>query len=131
MMDVKRLEYGQTVHGIFYKRLNRFVAEVFIQGKKEKVHVKNTGRLKELLQQGADVQLEVSSNPNRKTKYSLIAAKKDGSWVNIDSQAPNVIAYEALKTGRIREFGFVEDVKREVTYRHSRCKACSHQQHLL
>ena len=108
------------VRGIFYQRLNRFVAEVYIDGQKEKVHVKNTGRLKELLIQNVEVLLEESNDPNRKTKYSLIAVKKGERWVNIDSQAPNTVAYEAILDGKIAEIGTVQKLKKEVKYGDSR-----------
>ena len=114
------MKYGEIVRGIFEKRINRFISEVYIDGVKLQVHVKNTGRLKELFQQGAKVLLECSDNPNRKTQFSLIAVLKDDVWVNIDSQAPNAVAFEAIKQGRIAEIGQVDLVKREVTYRASR-----------
>src|SRR5690625_4113404 len=114
------MKYGEIVHGVFVKRLNRFIAEIFVHGEKESVHIKNTGRLKELLQPSTEVLLEYSGNPQRKTKYSLIAVAKDEGWVNIDSQAPNTVAFEALKNGEIKEFGKVKLAKREVTYGASR-----------
>lgn len=114
------MKYGKIVHGKLIRRVNRFIAEVFINGIKEQVHIKNTGRLIELLLPEAEVLLEVSDNPARKTKYSLIAAAKNGSWVNIDSQAPNAAAFEALKAGKLLEFGLVKTAKREVTYGDSR-----------
>jgi sugar fermentation stimulation protein A len=114
------MKYGKIVQGKLDRRVNRFIAEVFINGTKEKVHVKNTGRLKELLRTDAEVLLELSDNPNRKTRFSLIAVMKNGSWVNVDSQAPNVVAFEALKSGKIVEFGLVESVKKEVTFGDSR-----------
>ena len=114
------MKYNTTQNGIFQK-VNRFIAEVIINEKVEKVHVKNTGRLKELLMPGAKVVLESSNNPNRKTKYSLIAVQKEaGNWVNIDSQAPNQVAYNAILEGKIRELGEVQQLKREVSYGHSR-----------
>lgn len=91
-----------------------------IDGNTEKVHVKNTGRLKELLTDGARVILEEGSNPNRKTKHSLIAVYKEGKIINIDSQAPNEAALEALKNGIIAEIGVPDTVKREVKYNNSR-----------
>lgn len=106
--------------GLFKKRSNRFIAEVGINGVLEQVHIKNTGRLKELLRPEADVLLEVSDNPNRKTRFSLIAVKKYGRWVNIDSQAPNKVAYEALIEGKIGEFRDMTLIKREVTFEGSR-----------
>ncbi|MGJ7922170.1 DNA/RNA nuclease SfsA [Neobacillus sp. LXY-4] len=114
------MKYGKVVHGRLVKKINRFIAEVLINGTTEKVHIKNTGRLKELLQPDAEVLLEFSDNPNRKTKYSLVAALKNGRWVNIDSQATNTVAFEALKSGKIAEFGLVDTVRREVTYGDSR-----------
>lgn len=89
--------YNNTVTGFFADRPNRFTAHVWINDVLETVHVKNTGRCKELLLPGAKVVLEISDNPNRKTKYDLIAVYKDGlGLVNIDSQAPNKVTAEWL-----------------------------------
>lgn len=91
------MKYNKTIHGQFCSRLNRFVAEVMINGKQETVHVKNTGRCKELLLPGTEVVLEISDNPSRKTKYDLICVYKENlGWVNIDSQAPNKVVKEWL-----------------------------------
>lgn len=114
------MKYGRVVHGQLVRRVNRFIAEVVIDGIKEQVHIKNTGRLKELLQPEAEVLLEWSDNPNRRTRFSLIAAAKHGTWVNIDSQAPNTVAYEALNGGKIEEFGLLTSIRREVAYKNSR-----------
>ena len=114
------MKYGEIIHGQFDKRLNRFIAEVIIEGITERVHIKNTGRLKELFLPGTEVLLESSNKPDRKTKFSLIAVQKNGQWVNIDSQAPNKVAFEALLEGKISEFGLVDTIKREVTYGASR-----------
>lgn len=114
------MKYGNIVQGRLQRRVNRFIAEVVVGGAAERVHVKNTGRLKELLLPDTEVLLEVSDRSERKTKYSLIAAALDGGWVNVDSQAPNPVAFEALKAGRIAEVGPVTYVKREVTYGDSR-----------
>ena len=93
------MKYNKTIRGKFVSRPNRFIAMVEINGKIETVHVKNTGRCKELLLPGVDLVLEVSDNPTRKTKYDLIAVYKEGlGLVNIDSQAPNKVVYEWLKT---------------------------------
>lgn len=114
------MKYSHVVQGIFIRRINRFIAEVIVDGQEEKVHVKNTGRLKELLVEGAEIALELSQNPNRKTKYSLIAVKKGAGWVNIDSQAPNTVVYDAIREGKFEEFQLVTNVKREVTFGGSR-----------
>src|SRR5699024_10670993 len=114
------MKYEKITRGKLIKRVNRFIAKVSINGTEEDVHVKNTGRLKELLLPGAKVLMEYSNNPNRKSKYSLIAIAKKDNWVNIDSQAPNAIAFEALREGKLKECGSVTSVKQEVTYDNSR-----------
>ena len=115
------MEYqNQIKEAVFYKRPNRFLAEVELDGKRELVHVKNTGRCRELLQEGARVFLEESGNANRKTKHSLIAVYKGDMLVNMDSQAPNAVAAEALAEGKIREIGEVTFAKREVKFGGSR-----------
>lgn len=91
--------YENVTKAVFLNRPNRFIAEVEINGQKETVHVKNTGRCKELLIPGCEVWLTAPGTPNRKTKYDLIAVRKDtGILFNIDSQAPNKVAKEWLET---------------------------------
>lgn len=92
------MQYKNTIQATFHSRPNRFIAMVNVDGKLEKAHVKNTGRCKELLLPAAKITLEVSDNPDRKTKYDLVSVYKEGlGWVNIDSQAPNKVTYEWLK----------------------------------
>ena len=84
------LRYENTVEALFVRRLNRFAAQVLIDGNPERVHVKNTGRLQELLVPQARVTLQRAAGPNRKTAWDLISVYKSGlGWVNIDSLAPN------------------------------------------
>lgn len=91
--------YTNVVEGQFVCRNNRFTAEVLVNGIQETVHVKNTGRMRELLFPGASMVLAVADRPNRKTKYDLISVYKEAlGWVNIDSQAPNQVVGEWLKT---------------------------------
>ena len=109
------MKYNNTICGKFHSRPNRFIAKVWIDGKLETVHVKNTGRCKELLLPDSDVILEISDNPNRKTKYDLIAVYKEGfGLINMDSQAPNKVALEWLKK---QSYDYV---KPEYTYGDSR-----------
>lgn len=90
--------YHNMMKGIFLRRPNRFIAQILIDGVEETVHVKNTGRCRELLLPGAEVMVQMSDNPNRKTKYDLIAVYKNAlGWVNIDSQVTNVVAGEWLR----------------------------------
>lgn len=91
------MKYNKIIKAKFIDRPNRFIAHVDIDGQTETVHVKNTGRCKELLLPGSCVVLEDCDNPNRKTRYDLVAVKKAGiGWVNIDSQAPNKVVKEWL-----------------------------------
>ena len=93
------MKYRNVIPAVFLDRPNRFIAHVDIGGRRETVHVKNTGRCRELLLPGAEVWLSGSDNPARKTAYDLIAVRKStGLLVNIDSQAPNTVAREWLDT---------------------------------
>lgn len=112
------MEYGMVREAVFCRRLNRFLAEVQLDGCVTQVHVKNTGRLGELLLPGARVWLEPADNPARKTAFSLISVEKDGRVVNIDSQIPNRIVFDALREGRI--FPGMAALRREYTYGNSR-----------
>ena len=114
------MEYGKMVEARFLRRVNRFTAFVELNGQEEIVHVKNTGRCKELLLEGARAFLEEADKEGRKTKYSLIAVYKGDTLVNMDSQAPNQMAAEALAEGKIIEIGEVDFLKREVKYENSR-----------
>lgn len=115
------MKYNKIVEAIFLKRPNRFIAEVLIDGKKETVHVKNTGRCKELLIPRAKIILEdCSHNLNRKTKYSVIAVWKDDMLVNMDSQVPNKVVFNALEEGKIKDMPHISHMKKEVTFGKSR-----------
>ena len=111
------MNYRNTVSGTFLQRPNRFIAHVEINGREEIVHVKNTGRCRELLPEGAKVWCEKSDNPNRKTKYDLICVQKGERLINMDSQAPNAAAGEWLCNGG---FGEVSNVRAEVVHGQSR-----------
>ena len=112
------MQYGEVCKGRFLERPNRFIAHVEVNGRTEVCHVKNTGRCRELLLPDAEVILERSSNPERKTAYDLIAVYKEGMLINLDSQAPNRVFGEWVKEG-----GFFEGltlVKPECTFQNSR-----------
>ena len=112
------MKYHNITEGIFLERPNRFVAYVEIDGKREKVHVKNTGRCAELLIKGATVYLEKSDNPKRTTAYDLVAVSKNGRMINIDSQAPNRAVEEWLYTKQL--FPDLSFVRPETKYGNSR-----------
>ena len=138
------MKYNQVVPGTFLQRPNRFIAHVLINGKEEVCHVKNTGRCRELLIPGCTVYCAVSDNPQRKTKYDLIAVEKSIEnqivfansgipsqrvkstpeahstlLVNMDSQAPNAAVKEWLRSGA-SPFGKIDFLKPEYKYGNSR-----------
>lgn len=118
------MKYINIIEGIFIDRPNRFVARVRIEGKEEKVHVKNTGRCKELLVPGAKVYLEdfAGRMGTRKLRCSLIGVEKEGILINMDSQAPNRAAGEALLNGTLPlpGMGKLKHIKAETMYGTSR-----------
>ena len=115
MYEDVEVRYENTVSGVFLRRLNRFTAQVVVSGREETVHVKNTGRLGELLVPQAQVTLQRVNQPGRKTAYDLISVYRPGSgWVNIDSLAPNALVHQWLQA-----FGY-DLIRPEYTYGESR-----------
>ncbi|WP_040950698.1 DNA/RNA nuclease SfsA [Gorillibacterium massiliense] len=114
------MHYSNVVPAIFIQRVNRFIARVWVDGVETTVHVRNTGRCKELLLPGVEVYLERSDNPARRTAYSLIAVRKGERLINIDSQAPNAAVYEAAAAGLLSPLGLPDVVRREVFFGASR-----------
>lgn len=112
------MKYHNIVKGSFLERPNRFIAYVEMAGRKEKVHVKNTGRCRELLTGQATVYLEKSDNSARSTAYDLVAVEKNGRMINMDSQAPNRAVEEWLKEGVL--FPDLSFVRPETKYGNSR-----------
>ncbi len=116
------MKYKHIVKARFLSRPNRFIARVLLDGKEETVHVKNTGRCKELLTKHAVVYLEKSENPARRTAYDLVAVEKkreaDTLLINMDSTLPNAVAAEWLPTSGL--FSPMASIKREVTFGKSR-----------
>ncbi|HZJ83765.1 MAG TPA: DNA/RNA nuclease SfsA [Clostridia bacterium] len=114
------MKYKDIRRAKFLERPNRFIANVEIDGQVEKVHVKNTGRCKEIFIKGTTVILEKATNPNRKTRYSVIGGYKGDMLINTDSQVPNSVVYEAVIEKKIREIRDITHIKREVTFGNSR-----------
>lgn len=112
------MQYQNIIRAQFIKRLNRFAAEILVDGRIALCHVKNTGRCAELLREGVSVYVEVCGNPARKTPYTLITVEKNGILFNIDSYAPNIASKEWVKSGGL---GFIPDyLKSEAVYGNSR-----------
>lgn len=108
--------YDQVTEGEFIARPNRFIALIRLAAGVEACHVKNTGRCAELLVPGARVTMAASENPDRKTRYDVVAVQKGGLYINMDSQAPNKAAMEALP----RLFPGVKSIRPEARFGDSR-----------
>lgn len=109
--------YSNMVSGIFLRRPNRFIAHIVIDNKEQICHVKNTGRCKELLPEGAKVWCQQFDDPKRKTKFDLISVQKGHRLINMDSQAPNKAAGEWLAGGGV---GKIDNLRAEVKHGDSR-----------
>ena len=112
------MRYENIVEGRFLSRPNRFIARVLINGREQTVHVKNTGRCRELLTENARVYLEKSQNPHRKTAYDLVCVEKNGRLINMDSFAPNIAVGEFIRGGKL--FSDLDFLKSEYTFENSR-----------
>ena len=111
------MTYADMIPGRFLARPNRFIAQVEIDGQIQTVHVKNTGRCRELLPAGAEVWCQKAGNPDRKTKYDLITVRKGSRLINMDSQAPNIAVRDWLLSGGL---GKTENLRPETTHGDSR-----------
>lgn len=111
------MRYERMVPGRFLARPNRFIAYVEVDGQVQTVHVKNTGRCRELLREGAKVWCQKSENPARKTGFDLITVEKGSLLINMDAQAPNAAAMEWLLSGGL---GKLESLRAETTHGDSR-----------
>ena len=118
MQKPKRPQHWQLRTEVFLRRPNRFIAYIEVNGHEEICHVKNTGRCKELLVPGATIYVQHHNDPKRKTQYSLIAVKKGELLINMDSQAPNKVVEEWLRT--TEPWGPITLLRPETTYGASR-----------
>lgn len=117
------MRYRHISKAVFIGRPNRFIARVLVDGQEETVHIKNTGRCRELLTEGCTVYLEGSENPARKTRFDLVAVEKLRSGqppllVNMDSQMPNNVVAEWIADSGL--FSDKAVIHREYTYGASR-----------
>ncbi|MEE0868088.1 MAG: DNA/RNA nuclease SfsA [Clostridia bacterium] len=112
------MKYDNILPAVFISRPNRFIAEIEVEGKREICHVKNTGRCRELLDEGTRIYVQKWDNTARKTKYDLISVYKGQELINIDSQAPNKVFGEW-----VTDSGFFKNInliKPECRYKNSR-----------
>ena len=111
---------GEKVQGLFQRRVNRFIGEVFVEGTLETVHIANTGRMKELLIKDAKVILRRVHQPHRKTKFDLLMVYYQDVLISIDSKLPNKLLEKAFHEGMISGFQGFSTLRREVTFGKSR-----------
>ncbi|WP_202709024.1 DNA/RNA nuclease SfsA [Sporosalibacterium faouarense] len=111
---------GNLLEGVFKKRLNRFLAEIIVDGNLEMTHVPNTGRMKELLTEGARIIVRKVNSETRKTNFDLLMVYYNNILVSIDSKLPNTLLYKAFKDRQLSFFQDYDDVKKEVVYGNSR-----------
>ena len=97
------MKYKNVKKAKFISRPNRFIANIELEGEIRVAHVKNTGRCRELLVPNAEIYVQEFDNPARKTKYDLIAVKKGDRLINMDSQVPNKVFCEWVKTGKFAD----------------------------
>lgn len=90
------MRYENVMPARFLRRLNRFACEVSLGGETVLCHIKNTGRLTELLLPGAEAYVQRAKNPGRKTAYDLITVRQGNRLVNVDSNAANAVFHEFL-----------------------------------
>lgn len=115
------MKYNKNIfEAKFIKRPNRFNAHVLFNNEEIVVHVPNTGRCKEILAPDCTVLLREELNPNRKTKYDLIAAYKDDILISIDSQIPNKVVKEALENASVDNLKCYPNILTEKTFGDSR-----------
>ncbi len=112
------MQYENVRRAVFITRVNRFVAHVMIDGEVQAARVMTTGRLAELLVEGAEVFVAAAPGAKRKTKWDLIAARKGERLVNLDSSSPGKVFAEWVRAGKWHES--VEEMKAEVKYGASR-----------
>lgn len=112
------MEYNTVLPGRFLARPNRFIAHIEIDGKTEICHVKNTGRCRELLLPGAEVYVVPATNPDRKTRFDLVAVRRGEAMINIDSIAPNLAFGKWVEKSGF--FGKLCTIRPECTFRSSR-----------
>lgn len=114
------MKYKNIIEGRFLRKLNRFTAEVEVDGEVKLAHLPTTARLRELLIPWAKCYLEEALNKKRKTPYTLISIVKNGEILNIVSTVANDLVYEKIINGEILNDLKIKDLKKEVTYSHSR-----------
>lgn len=108
------------VKGVFIERANRFVCVVDVEGRREKAHLPNSGRLRELLAPGRSVYLKESSSPHRRTRFDMLLMSLDNTLVSVDARLPNDLVEEGLRKGILVPFQSYSQIKREITFGHSR-----------
>lgn len=120
----KALDFGQTFKAAFVERPNRFLLRCHSPklGTVD-AFLPNPGRMQELLLPGTIVHVMAASqgaSGKRKTKYTVLAAERDGAPVFLHTHLVNEAARTLIEEGCIPEFEHAEVVRAEVPVGHSR-----------
>jgi sugar fermentation stimulation protein A len=111
----------KLIRGTLIKRYKRFLADVQLEdGTVVTAHCTNSGSMKTCLEEGAPVCLTPVNDPKRKTKFTWEMIFINGGWIGINTSMPNLLAYEAIRDGKIEKLKGYTFVKREVTFGDSR-----------
>lgn len=120
-MNAKQIyPLGELLEAKFIQRDNRFRAEVELNGVPVKVHVPNSGRMRELLVPGVSVWIQPASGENRKTAYTLLLVQQGERFVCLNAHLANDIAGLWLQQNMLPGFADVTALEREKTYGKSR-----------
>lgn len=118
------------IHGTLIKRYKRFLTDVKLDDGIEVIaHCTNSGSMKTCIEEGAEVYLSPAKDPKRKTKFTWEMIKINGDWVGINTSHPNLIAYEAIKKGEIKQLQGYDHVQREVKTGNSRIDIMAQNKH--
>ncbi len=113
--------FQDLVEGIFIKRYKRFLVDVrLMDGQVITAHCTNSGSLKSAIKEGAPVMLSKSSNPKRKTKYTWEMIQINGTWVGVNTNNANILAYEFVRDGLIELLPRYNVLRREMKFYNSR-----------
>ncbi len=118
------------VHGKLIKRYKRFLADIELDsGEFVIAHCTNSGSMKTCIEEGAEVYLTHVDDPKRKTKYTWEMIKIDGDWIGVNTGAPNVLVYEAIRDQEIEGLNAYTEAKREVKFEDSRFDVFANNDH--
>lgn len=109
------LEIPYDEKSVFLSRENRFLGKVKIDGMEERqdVHVRDPGRLEEILYEGNEVLLKKADSDERKTDYDLVAGKVGDDWILVNSGYHRMIMEKIFKDDEMNPIKGMDSFKAE------------------